>query len=141
LAQGTGTTDWTALHLWEQGRGDTTWYASLGYSLTGSRSDNGRNPGDALLFNLAAEEKLNPRTNVVWEINGRYEGNTSGGALPASASGSTVISISPGLQYTKPGTGGRFTTLEAGVQLPAYTHGDLSALPDYTIYAGGYTVF
>lgn len=141
LAQGTGTTDWTLFHLWEKGVGKATWYASLGYSLTGSRSDTGRNPGDAILFNLAAEHKLSPEMNFVWEINGRYEGNTSGGALPVPASGATTIALTPGLQYTKTRTGGRFTTLEAGVQLPVITEGNLAAIPDYTIYAGGYTVF
>lgn len=141
LALGTGTTDWTALHLWEKATGNTTWYANLGYQLTGSRSDTDRNPGDGILFNLAAEHKLNQTTNFVWEINGRYEGNGTGATLPSPPSGGTVISLSPGLQYTKAGSAGRFTTLEAGVQVPVITEGDMPGIPDYTLYAGGYTVF
>ncbi|MHB8996803.1 MAG: transporter [Armatimonadota bacterium] len=141
LAQGTGTTDWIALHLWEKERGNKTYYSSLGYVLTGSRSDTGRNPGDLILFNLAVERKLNPRTNFVWEIMGRYEGNASGGALPAPPSGATVVSISPGLQYTMTASDGRYTTLEAGFPIPLIRKGDLPAIQDYAVYAGGYTVF
>jgi hypothetical protein len=141
LAQGTGTTDWIATHLWEKEAGDKTWYASASYVLTGSRSDLGLNPGDLILLNFAVERKLNVRTNFVWEVMGRYEGNASRGALPAPPSGATVISISPGLQYTMAGSDGRFTTLEAGFPIPLIRKGDLPAIQDYAVYVGGYTVF
>ena len=97
--------------------------------------------GDLIFLNLAAEHKLNARTNFVWEIMGRYEGNASGGPLPAPPSGATIVSISPGLQYTMTASDGRYTTLEAGMPIPIIRKGDLGAIPDYTIYAGGYTVF
>ena len=141
LAQGTGTTDWIATHLWEEARGQTTWYASAAYVLTGSRSDLDRNFGDLIQLNIAAEHRLSQRANFLWELMGRYEGNASGGPAPAPPSGATLISFSPGFQYTKTASDGRYTTFEAGVPIPFVHKGYLPAISDYTIYFGGYTVF
>lgn len=141
LAQGTGTTDFSLIHLWEKGVGDTTWFGSLGYTLTGDRRDLDRDPGDVGIFNLAAEHKLNPRWNFVWELNGRYEGNTYAATGPAPSGGATTVSFTPGFQYNRPKPGGKLLALEAGVQVPVYKHGDAAAIQDYTLYVGGYTIF
>jgi hypothetical protein len=135
LATGSGTIDWTVAHLWEKGVGRATYYASTGYTNTGSRRDLGRNPGDVLFLNLAGEHKLGGSPwNFVWEMNGRYEGPTAGAEGTTEA---TTIALSPGLQYVRPGK----LQLEAGVQVPVLTWGDAPALPDYTAYAGGFIIF
>lgn len=142
LAPGSGTVDWGLIHLWEQGRGATTWYASLGYVLTGTRSDLDRNPGDAWTYNLAAEQPLGKgRWSLVAEVNGRHEGRAYEKGQRVAASGASLLSFSPGLQYVQPGRAGRSTTLEAGVQIPLLRQGNLPAVPEYTAYAGGYAVF
>ena len=141
LSQGSGTTDFSLIHLWEKGVGETTWYGSLGYTLTGDRPDLDRDPGDVTMFNLAAEHKLNPNWNFVWELNGRYEGNTEDASGFVANTGSTTVSFSPGFQYNRPKPGGKLLTLEAGVQVPVIKHGDAQAIQDYTAYVGGYTVF
>jgi hypothetical protein len=139
LATGSGTTDITVSHLWEKGMGDATYYAGVGYTNTGSRSDLHRNPGDVLFANLAGEHKLGGSPwNLVWELNGRYEGNTTGAA---ATTGATTVSLSPGLQYVRPGKQGKLLQLEAGVQVPVLMWGDAPAIPEYTAYAGGYIVF
>lgn len=142
LAPGSGTTDWGLVHLWEQGRGATTWYASFGYVLTGTRSDLDRDPGDAWTYNLAAEHRLGRgRWNALAELNGRHEGRAHEKGQRVAASGASLLSFSPGVQYVQPGRAGRSTTLEAGVQIPLLRQGNLPAVPQYTAYLGGYAIF
>lgn len=138
LATGTGTTDLSLIHLWEKGAGDTTWYGSLGYTFTGDRPDLNRDPGDVVFANVAAEHKLGDSPwNFVWELNSRYEGEAWGAW---ETTGGATVSVTPGFQYTRPRPGG-LLTLEAGVQIPVITTGDAPAIPDYTMYAGGYIIF
>lgn len=141
LAQGSGSTDFSLIHLWEKGSGDTTWYGSLGYTFTDDHADLNRDPGDVALFNLAAERKLSPRWNFVAELNGRYEGNSQSEGAVVPGTGALIMSLSPGFQYTRTKPGGKLLTLEAGVQVPVIKAGDAAAIQDYTAYVGGYTVF
>jgi hypothetical protein len=142
LATGSGTTDWALLHLWEQGRGDSTWYASLGYVLTGTRSDVNRDPGDVFVYNLAAEHRLGRGPwQAVWELNGRHEQRATEGGVRVAPSGASLLFFTPGLQYLQPGRAGRLATFEAGLQIPVLKTGNLPAVPEYTLYAGGYAVF
>jgi hypothetical protein len=143
LATGSGQDNVGLIHLWEWGRGDTTWYANMGYVWTDERSDTNVDPGDLMVFNAAAEHKLGHESpwNFVWEINGRYQGSSEIAGRDAPNTGATIISLTAGLQYTKKKPGGPIVTLEAGVQLPVVTEGDLPALPDHTVYVGGYVIF
>lgn len=139
LATGSGTTDWSVIHLWEQGLGDATYYASTGFTITGRRGDLNRNPGDVVFLNLAGEHPVGHSPwQFVWEMNGRYEGETKGAE---ATTGATTVSLSPGVQYVRPGKQGKLLQLEAGVQVPALTWGDAPAIPDYTAYGGGAIVF
>jgi len=100
------------------------------------------NPGDVWLLNLAQERSLGRKPwNFVWEINGQYQGNASGGAATPATSRATVISLSPGFQYSQKRANGRSVNWEAGLQVPVITRGDSPAIPRYTACAGGYVVF
>lgn len=142
LATGTGQDNVGLLHLWEWDRADTNWYANLGYVWTGERKDNHKDGGDLVLFNLAAEHSLGKTSpwRLVGELNGQYEGNGKQAGAPVAGSGSTVISVAPGVQYAEK-RGKTATTWEAGVQVPVVKRGDLPALQDYQLYLGAYTVF
>jgi hypothetical protein len=140
-ATGSGQDNIALLHLWEWDRGATNWYANLGYVYTDSRDDTGRNPGDQVLFNLASEHRFGQSPwQFVWEVNGVYEGHATQPGT-TSASGSTVVSLTPGVQYVQKRPGGRMTTWEAGVQVPTLKRGNAQALQDYQLYVGAYTVF
>jgi hypothetical protein len=142
LATGSGQYDFGLVHLWEWREGTSTFYGNLGYVARDVREDTGVNPGDWVLFNLAAEHKLGKTPlNFVWEVNGRHEMPSHQAGQALAHSGSTVISLSPGFQYVDRKGKGRSVTWEAGVQVPVITEGTLPALPDYTVYAGGYAMF
>ena len=142
LATGSAQTDYGLIHLWEWRHAGSTWYANTGYVLRDTRSDTGVNPGDWILLNLAAEHPIgDTHANFVWEINGRREARSRQGGQSLASSGSTIVSLTPGLQYVDKKPNGRSITWEAAVQVPLFKHGDLPALPDYTVYAGGYAIF
>lgn len=141
LATGSGQTSVGLLHLWEWREASSTWYASAGYLWTDERSDTGRDPGDQVLFNLAAEHPLRGRPmNLVWEINGVYEGHAESAGKGVANTGSTLVSFTPGVQYNL-SRGATRITLEAGVQVPVVKRGDLPVLNDYQAYMGGYVIF
>jgi len=140
LATGTGGTNWNLTHLWEKQTGRTTWYNSLTYSLTGRNRVTGVDPGNLFLFNLAAEHHFADHWNFVWEVNGRYQGHFVGPTGTTTLGSSTLLSLTPGVQFTQPRKGG-LTTFEAGVQIPVVTNGDQPSIPDYEVYAGAYTIF
>jgi hypothetical protein len=141
LRTGTGTTNFGVTHLWEQEAGDTTWYASAGYIFTGDNERMNVDPGDIITANLAAEQDLGSGWRGVLELNGQYQARArrDGADLPDSES--TVIAISPGVQYYTQPAPGQMAVFEAGVQIPTFKWGDRAALEDYTIYGGGYWVF
>jgi len=142
LATGSGQNDFGLTHLWEWRHAGSTWYAGTGYVYRDTRSDTGVNPGDWILLNLAAEHPIgDTHANFVWELNGRREARNRQAGQSLGNSGSTIISLSPGLQYVDKKANGRSITWEAGVQVPLFKHGNLPALPDYTVYAGGYAIF
>lgn len=141
VAAGSGTTNLGLMHLWERQHGPTTWYASAGYVLTGSRDDTGVNPGDLLTGNLAAEQDFGAGWKGVLELNAQhqFEARRAGAGVPDTES--TVIGIAPGVQYYDQPAPGQQVVLEAGVQLPTFAWGDRGALEDFTAYAGGFVVF
>jgi len=142
VALGSGQNDYGLVHWWEWNQGSATWYGNLAYVLRDFRDDTGVNPGDWFLFNLAAEHKLGDTpVNLVWEINGRHEAPSHQAGRSVANTGSTIVSLTPGLQYVDKGAKGRSITWEAGVQVPVIKDGGLPALPDYTVYAGGYAIF
>jgi hypothetical protein len=142
LAPGTGQNDYGLTHLWEWRHGGATWYGNVGYILKDERADTNVNPGDWLVMNLAAEHQIGDSpVNFVWELNGRHEWHNRAAGLPVPNSGATIVALSPGFQYVSKKPNGRTIALEAGVQVPFFKHGDLPALPDYTVYAGGYAIF
>ncbi|MGQ9731928.1 MAG: transporter [Candidatus Zipacnadales bacterium] len=141
LATGSGQHNIGIIHLWEWRMLEATWYANTGYMWRTQRTDTDTKPGEVALFNLAAEHSLGSTAlNFVWEINGRYAGHTTGPSGPVMGTSSTVISFSPGFQYHQQ-RGHTSLDWEAGIQIPVVTSGGVSALPDYTIYAGGYVIF
>jgi hypothetical protein len=100
------------------------------------------NPGDWVLFNAAMEHKLGKTPmNVVIELNGRHELESRRAGASVPSSGATIVSLSPGLQYSQRYKDGTAVTFEMGVQVPVITAGDLPALPDYTFYGGAYVIF
>lgn len=141
VATGSGTTNVGLLHLWEQQAGATTWYASAGYVLTGSRGDSGVDPGDLLMGNLAAEQDFGAGWKGVLELNAQhqFEARQAGADLPNTESG--TLALAPGVQYYHQPAPGRQVVLEAGVQIPTFTWGDRGALEEYTAYAGGFVIF
>ncbi len=142
LATGTGQDSLGLLHLWEWRSAGTTWYANAGYVWADERTDTQRNPGDQLVFNLAGERKQKTGPwSFVGELNGQYEGNATQNGAWLPGTGATLLSVAPGVQHTRKSAHGVTTTWEAGVQLPFLRHGDLPAVPDYTVYAGVYTMF
>lgn len=142
LATGSGHDDYGLVHLWEWRRGRSIWYGNVGYVHRGTRSDVNINLGDSFIFNLAAEHRLgNSSANLVWEINGRHEAPNEQARRALPNTGATIISLSPAMQYVDQKSDGRSITFEAGVQIPVLKDGNLPALPDYTVYAGGYAVF
>jgi hypothetical protein len=143
LATGSGQNDYGLIHLWEWRQGaSTTWYGNLGHVFRDTRSDTGVNPGDWTLFNLAVERKLGDKPlNLICELNGRHEAPSHQAGLSVPNTGSTILSLSPGLQYVDKKPKGRSITWEAGVQVPIVKEGGMPALPDYTVYAGGYAIF
>ena len=142
LATGSGQDNLGLVHLWEWRRGGTTWYANTGYVFRDSRSDTGVDPGGIILFNGAAEHQIGDGPwKAVWELNGQRVGSSDVGGVTTPNTNSTVISLSPGVQYTKKKPGGPIWNFELGVQIPVITEGDRPAIPDETIYAGAYVIF
>jgi hypothetical protein len=142
LATGSGQNDYGLVHLWEWRHADANWYGNLGYVFRDARSDTGVNPGDWILFNLAAEHPVgHSPVNFVWELNGRREARSHLAGQSVPDTGSTIVSVTPGFQYVHKLPEGRSITLETGVQVPFFKLGGLPALPDYTVYAGGYAIF
>ncbi|MBM3500966.1 MAG: transporter [Armatimonadetes bacterium] len=142
LATGSGQNDFGLTHLWEWRHAGSTWYASTGYVFRDTRDDTGVDPGDWIVLNLAAEHPIgDSHANFVCELNGRREARSRQGGQSLANSGATIFSLTPGVQYVDKKPNGRSITWEAGVQIPVFQHGNLPAIPDYTVYAGGYAIF
>jgi hypothetical protein len=142
VSLGSGQMDYGLVHLWEWDTKEANYYASTGYVYRDTRSDTGVNPGDWVLFNAAMEHKLGKTPmNVVIELNGRHELESRRAGASVPSSGATIVSLSPGLQYSQRYKDGTAVTFEMGVQVPVITAGDLPALPDYTFYGGAYVIF
>jgi len=110
------------------------------YSLTGRNSATGVNPGDLVLVSLAAEHNFANHWNFTWEVNGRHQGDFKGPGGALVMENSTIIFLTPGLQYTRLRKGGQ-TTVEASVQIPFIRAGDQPTIPDYELHIGAYTIF
>ena len=141
LRTGTGTTNVGVNHLWEKQSGETTWYASVGYIYTGENGSLDLDPGDVIVGNIAAEHELGGAWKGVWEINARHQGQAERAGADVPNSESTIIALSPGVQYQMQPAPGEIAVFEAGVQIPTFTWGDSAAIEDYTIYGGGYWGF
>jgi len=141
LSLGTGQENIGLIHLWEWDRSKVNWYANLGYVWTGEL-DSGKNPGDVILFNLAAEHRLGQTPwRFVWELNGQLQGKSDLNGAGVAQSGATTIYFTPGFQWVGQKHGSTVWNWETGVQLPLYEKGFLPAAQDYKLYAGGYVMF
>ncbi len=142
LALGTGQTNWVLVALGEKEQGPNTFYGSASYVMTGGRTDTDTNPGQVVALNGAVEHKLGRSPyNVVGELNWAHQGRSEMAGATLEQSGSTVLNLAAGIQYSPPPKAGRKLVIETEVQLPVREDGFVRALPDYVWYLGGWMVF
>lgn len=119
------------------GRESRRWYYFAGVRAAIQLADEGRDPGDRVLLNLAwgirpwLTEYLAPDFVVLVEANGRTQGRTTLNGQTVDASGSQVLSLAPAVMLSY-----RNVMLKGGVDIPIWERvNDPNESADVTILA------